>query len=328
MIIDAHTHTLCPAVNAMVADAIGPDSVPYQRDMSPESKARDAEQGPELGEKFNSLERRLADMDAMGVDIQVVAPAPGQQHFWAGVELLARLSAAQNDHVAALVGRAPDRLVGIGTLPLSAPEAAVKEVERGAALGLRAFQTDSRAGPMELSDPALDPVYAALERHGTGLMIHPLGFSHGERLSPFFMVNSVAQPLEELIAFNHLVFGGVLDRFPALKVFIPHGGGFSPFYIGRFDHTWSARPEVRRLTPHPPSHYLQRITFDTCVFRPDAVATLVNLVGAERVMLGSDYPFDMGDTDPVGTLRKAGLSGGEVETILATTARRFFAIDA
>ena len=326
MIVDAHTHTLCPPVNDMVAGAIRPDSIPYQRDMSAESKARDAEQKAELGDKFLNVERRLADMAAMGVDFQVVAPAPGQQHYWAEPGLLAKVSAAQNDHVAALVAKAPDRFAGIGTLPLTDPDAAAREVERGVSLGLRAFQTDSRADHMELSDPALDPVYAALQEHGAPLMIHPLGFSHGERLTPFFMVNSVAQPLEELIAFNHLVFGGVLDRFPALKVFIPHGGGFAPSYIGRFDHTWKVRPEVRRLVSAPPSDYLRRITFDTCLFRPDAIASLVALVGADRVMLGSDYPFDMGDPDPVGTLRRAGLAEADCVQILSGTARTFFGL--
>lgn len=326
MIIDAHTHTLCPPVNAAVADAIGPDSIPYQRDMSEESKATDRAQFAELGEKFNDIERRFADMAKMGIDRQIVAPAPGQQHYWAPADLLVEVSRMQNDHVVAMVAKAPDRFVGIGTLPLTDPASAVTEAERAAAMGLRAFQVDSRAGAMELSDRALDPVYAALERLGTGLMIHPLGFSHGERLAPFFMVNSVAQPLEELIAFNHLVFGGVFDRFPALKVFIPHGGGFAPFYCGRFDHTWRARPEVRRLTEKPPSDYLHRLTVDTCVFKPDEIRRLVEVMGAERVMLGSDYPFDMGDPDPVGTLDAAGLNAAEREQITSGTAASFFGL--
>ena len=177
---------------------------------------------------------------------------------------------------------------------------------------------------MELSDPALEPVYAALQARGLGLTIHPLGFSHGQRLAPYFMVNSVAQPLEELIAFNHLVFGGVLDRFATLKVLIVHGGGFAPFYIGRYDHAWRVRPEVRRLTPEAPSAYLRRLYYDTCVFRPDLVARLVEMVGADRVMLGSDYPFDMGDQTPVATVRDAGLGDDAVERILHGTAAEFF----
>ncbi|MEQ8967563.1 MAG: amidohydrolase family protein [Azospirillaceae bacterium] len=330
MVIDCHTHTICPAVNAMVADAIGPDSVPYQRDMTPESKARDAEQAPELGVKFTDPDRRRADMAAMGVDRQIVAPAPGQQHYWAPRDLLIEISRAQNDTVAALVAGDPGRFTGLGTLPMTDTDAAVAEAERGVGdLGLRGFQIDTRVLDRELSDPSLDPLYAALAKLGVGLMIHPLGFSHGQRLGPYFMVNSLAQPLEETIAFNHLVFGGVLDRHPGLKVYIAHGGGFAPFYIGRFDHAWRVRPEVRRCCAEPPSAYLDRLWYDTCVFRPDHVETLVDLVGVDRVMMGSDYPFDMGDTDPAGLIdRCARLSPADRARIKAGTAAEFFGLEA
>ena len=329
MIVDVHTHTLAPSVAGMVAGAIGPDSVPYQRDMAEESKARDREQGPELARKFNDVDRRLANMAAMGVDRQVVAPAPGQQHYWAPAPLLAEISRVQNDHVAALVAKRPDRFVGVGTLPLTDPAAAVAEARRAATeLGLRAFQIDSRAERRELSDRDLDPVWRALETLDVGVIVHPLGFSHGQRLGTFFMVNTVAQPLEELIAFNHLVFGGVLDRFPALRIAIAHGGGFAPFYVGRFDHAWKVRPEVRRLVSRPPSDYLGRLWYDTCVFRPDHVETLVRLVGAEKVMLGSDYPFDMGDPDPVGLLGRSALPEADKETIRSRSALAFLGVEA
>lgn len=325
MIIDAHTHTLCPEVNDAVADSIAPDSVPYQRDMSPESKARDAAQKPELFARFTRIAQRLDDMTAMGVDLQIVAPAPGQQHYWAEPGLLARISAMQNDHVAALVGQAPDRFVGLGTLPMTDSGAAVAEIDRAAGLGLRAFQIDSRVMERELSDRSLDPIYSKLEEAGLGLMVHPLGFSHGQRLTPFFMVNSVAQPLEELIAFNHLVMGGVLDRFPKLKVYIAHGGGFAPFYIGRFDHAWKVRPEVNALIPEPPSAYLTRIWYDSCVYRSDHLEHLIRTVGSDRIMLGSDYPFDMGDPDPLAILTGCdGLSAKDRDAITHGTASAFF----
>lgn len=328
MIIDAHTHTLCPAVNELVAEHIKPDSIPYQRDMSPESKARDFEQKAELGDKFNNVQRRFSDMARMGVDMQVIAPAPGQQHYWAEPALLTEIVATQNDHVANMVAQAPDRLIGLGTLPMTDTEASVSEIERAnSELGLRAFQIDSRVMERELSDRSIDPIYAKLVEVGAGLMIHPLGFSDGQRLTPFFMVNSVAQPLEELIAFNHLVFGGVLDRFPDLKVYVAHGGGFAPFYIGRFDHTWKVRPEVRALIPEPPSAYLSRVYYDTCIYRPDHLRTLINMVGADRIMLGSDYPFDMGDEDPVAIVDGCdGLTEGERTSILSGTAKAFLGL--
>ena len=328
MIIDAHTHTLCPAVNAAVAESIQPDSVPYMRDMSDESKETDHAQFPELKIKFNDVARRMQDMHAMGVDFQIIAPAPGQQHYWASRDLLINISQMQNNHTAELVASDSDRFAGIGTLPMIDSQAAVDEIARATGeLGLRAFQIDSRVLDKELSDTSLDPVYAALERHDVGLMIHPLGFSHGERLTPFFMVNSVAQPLEELIAFNHLVLGGVLDRFPDLRVYIPHGGGFAPYYIGRFDHTWKVRPEVNKLIPKPPSSYLKRIYCDTCVYRADQLEALVNMMGADRIMLGSDYPFDMGDSDPLAIVDSCKVIGAiERAEIVAGTAQRFFGL--
>lgn len=329
MIVDAHTHTLCPAVNAALGDPPDRARIPYQRDMSDESRAVDAAQGAELALKFNDPDTRRATMAAMGVDFQIVAPAPGQQHYWADPEPLAEISRVQNDHVAAVVARDPGRLAGLGTLPLTAPGAAVDEAGRAVAeLGLKGFQIDSRAGPMELSDPALDPVWARLASLGASLVIHPLGFSHGQRLGHFFMVNTIGQPLEEIIAANHLIFGGVLDRHPELRVLIMHGGGYFPFYLGRMDHAWNARPELRKLTPEPPSAYLQRMWYDSCVFDEGTLARLVDLAGPDRVMMGSDWPFDMGDADPVGLVRRAVPDPAAQAQLLGGTARSFFGLTA
>lgn len=179
---------------------------------------------------------------------------------------------------------------------------------------------------MEISDPALDPVWAGLARLGAALVIHPLGFSHGQRLGPFFMVNTVGQPLEEIIAINHLIFGGILDRHPDLRVLVVHGGGYFPGYAGRMDHAWAARPELRRLTPEPPSAYLRRMWYDTCVFDTGTLARLVDAVGADRVMLGSDWPFDMGDADPVGLVRQTVTDEATRGQILSGTARAFFGL--
>lgn len=328
MIIDAHTHTFCPPVEAHVAGRYDPKVIPYKRDMSPESKAVDMEQGKLLAEPFNVVERRLADMARMRVDMQVIAPAPGQQHYWADPALSDEISRMQNDHVAALVAKAPDRFVGLATLPVVDPALAEAEAVRAAEeKGLRGFQIDTRVNERELSDPAFDGLWARLAKLGTPLIIHPLGFSDGGRLGPFFMVNTVGQPLEETIAFHHFVFGGVLDRHPDLKVLICHGGGYVPSYIGRLDHAWKYRPELRRLTADPPSAYLKRFWYDTCVFRADLIENLVALAGADRVLLGSDYPFDMGDLDPVGLLASCkGLDAAARKAIEADNAKSLFRI--
>jgi aminocarboxymuconate-semialdehyde decarboxylase len=190
--------------------------------------------------------------------------------------------------------------------------------------GLRGFQIDSRVLDRELSDASFDPLYERLTKLDVPLMIHPLGFSHGQRFGAFFMVNTIGQPLEEIIAINHLIFGGVLDRHPGLRVFVSHGGGYFPFYMGRMDHAWTYRPELNKLTAKRPSDYLRSMWYDTCVYRADQIKTLVDLAGADRVMLGSDYPFDMGDPDPLGTLDAAGLDAASLAQIKEKTAKDLF----
>ena len=327
-VIDIHTHTYSPAAEALVQGRYTVGDTPYLRDMSEASRATDVEQIKRIAPKFRTLEIRLQDMDAMGVDVQVVSPAPGQQHYWADPALHVALSRAQNDHVAAMIRPMPRRFVGMGTLPMRDVAGAMDEATRGVEeLGLRGFQIDSRVNELELSDRSVDPVYARLSKLGVPLFVHPLGFSHGSRLKHFFMVNAVGQPLEEVLATAHFVFGGILDRFPELKVCIAHGGGYFPYYVGRMDHTWKVRPEVRKLIPNPPSDYLQRMWFDTCVFRSDTLGQLVRLAGAERVMLGSDYPFDMADDEPRAIVdRCEALSAQDRARILGGNAQQLFGI--
>lgn len=326
-VIDMHTHALSRRVHPLIADVFDPKSNPYIRDMSPESAETDVQQGKIVPERMLNLDERRSTMRRMGVDVQVIAPAPAQQHYWAEEERQVALSRVQNEDLAALVAQDSSRFVAMGTLPMRFPKRAIEEaVHAVETLGLRGFQIDSRVEALELSDRAFDPLYKRLAELRAALFVHPLGFSHGQRLGPFFMVNTVAQPLEETIAISHFILGGVLDRHPDLQVIIAHGGGFYPFYAGRFDHAWKARPEVRKLCPQAPSTYLRRFWYDTCVFDPVLVARLVETVGADRVMLGSDYPFDMGDIDPVGTFDKTGITGADRQGILHDNAARLFRI--
>lgn len=171
----------------------------------------------------------------------------------------------------------------MGTLPMRFPNRAVDEaVHAVETLRLRAFQIDSRVEARELSDPVFDPLHRKLAELRAPLFIHPLGFSHGKRFGEFFMVNTVGQPLEETLAISHVIMGGVLERRPDLDIIIAHGGGFLPYYAGRFDHAWKSRPEMRKLCPQPPSAYLRRLWYDTCAFDPVLIARLIETVGAER----------------------------------------------
>jgi len=326
-VIDMHTHGISKRVEPLVAGRYDPMSNPYRRDMSMDSRVTDAEQGKNLPKLMLDLATRHATMARMGVDYQVIAPAPAQQHYWADEELQVALSRVQNEDVAALVAEDAAHFAGMGTLPMRFPERAIEEAAHAVEhLGLRGFQIDTRVEEFELSDAAFDPLYARLAQLKVPLFVHPLGFSHGQRLGDFFMVNSVGQPVEEAIAISHFIMGGVLDRHPDLDVVIAHGGGFLPFYAGRMDHAWKVRPEVRKLTADAPSTYLKRMWFDTCVFSSDLVDILVDVAGADRVMMGSDYPFDMGDQDPVGLVKATKLSEADQQKLLFGNASRLFKI--
>ena len=326
-IIDMHSHALSTRVEPLVAGKYDPMSNPYRRDMSMQSRVTDAEQNKILPGKMLDIGARRAAMAEMGVDVQVIIPAPAQQHYWADEELLVALSRVQNEDIAALVAKDPAHFAGMGTLPMRFPARAIEEaVHAVETLGLRGFQIDTRVEDLELSDAAFDPLYARLAQLKVPLFVHPLGFSQGQRLGDFFMVNGLGQPIEEAIAISHFIMGGVMDRHPELDLIIAHGGGFLPFYTGRMDHVWKVRPEVRRLTADAPSTYLKRMYFDTCVFSSHLVELLVDVAGADRVMMGSDYPFDMGDPDPVGTVRATKLSDADKEKLLYGNAARLFRI--
>ena len=327
-IIDMHTHALSKRVEPLVTGHYDPMDNPYRRDMSPGSRATDAVQGKLLPRLMLDVAARREAMQRMGVDFQVIAPAPAQQHYWADEDLQLALSRVQNEDIAALVAQDPTHFAGMGTLPMRFPARAIEEAVHAVEhLGLRGFQIDTRVEALELSNPAFDPLYARLAQLHVPLFVHPLGFSHGQRLSDFFMVNSLGQPIEEAIAISHFIMGGVLDRHPDLDIVIAHGGGFLPFYAGRMDHAWKVRPEVRRLTADAPSTYLKRLWFDTCVFSSALIDTLVASVGVDRVMMGSDYPFDMGDPESVGLVTSsATMAEADKQKLLFGNASRLFRI--
>jgi aminocarboxymuconate-semialdehyde decarboxylase len=219
----------------------------------------------------------------------------------------------QNEHVAELVSQRPDRFVGLGSAPLQDPAAATHELEYlSSQLGLHGVQISTYVAGTELGDPALEPFWESAEALGLVVFVHPLGFSHGERFREFYLNNSVAHPVESTLAVSSLIFNGVLHRHPQLKIVVAHGGGYLPFHSSRLDHAWKVRPECRIHIDRPPSEYLKQLFVDTVVYTPESVAQLVAAVGVEHVLLGTDYPYDMGEDDPVGLIeRTPGLSDDE-----------------
>src|SRR5690606_18422627 len=177
--------------------------------------------------------------------------------------------------------------------------------------------------------PRLAPFWEAVEDLGAVVFIHPTGFTHPDRFTDHYFFNTIGHPLESTICVGRLIFDGVMERHPELKIVVAHGGGFLPAYAGRFDHAYHAREDVRSPIPRPPSEYLSRFYFDTMVFEPDQLGFLISKYGADHILLGTDYPYDMGETDPLGLIGKVeGLTPEEVDLIAGGNAARLLGVSA
>ena len=279
--------------------------------------------------KMELVEERLADMDRMGVDIQALAIAPYQTYYWADPEWGVEVSRTVNDDLAKLVESHPDRFVGMGTVPLQDTAAAVAELRRCMGdLGFKGLEIGTNVEGEEISAPRLDPFWAAVEETAALVFIHPIAFTHPQRLTEHYFFNVIGNPIENTLAIANLIFGGTLERFPGLKIVVAHGGGYMPAYPARMDHAYHAREDVREGLPKPPGEYLRQLYFDTMVFQPDQLAFLVEKYGADHILLGTDYPYDMGESDPIGLVaRTPGLSDDDRAAISGGNAVRLLGLE-
>lgn len=278
--------------------------------------------GP-TGPRFVDLDTRLAAMDDLGVAVHALSLSQPMV-YWAGRSLGERLAATFNEALATAHERAPRRLVGLATLPMHEPDLAVREVDRAARLpGVRGFYIATRVLERELSDEAFVPVYERVEGLGLPLFLHPVFVIGAERLQRFYLTNLLGNPFESAIAAAHLIFGGVLDRFPRLEVVLPHAGGAFPWLAGRLQRGWDKRPELAGSSARGALEYLRRFHYDTIGYSHAVVEHLVRQVGAERVLMGSDYCFPLGVERPVEDVTtNPALGEAERHAILEANARR------
>ena len=280
------------------------------------------------------LERRLADMAAAKVDVQVLSVTPQTFLYNQPPALAAAFARIQNEQLAKLAKARPDRFMAIATLPMQAPKAAADELRHAmGVLGLRGAHIGSNVAGKNLDSPELEPVWATAAELGAFILLHPINVAAADRLSSYYLTNLIGNPLDTTIAAACLVFSGVLERHPALKICLAHGGGFVPYQAGRFVHGWQVRNEPKRKLAKPPTDSLNRFYFDTIVHSKEVLEFLVEDAGAERVLLGSDYPYDMGMPDGVLQVRglsipaadQAAILGGRAQALLgaATSARAF-----
>ncbi|GKQ35716.1 amidohydrolase family protein [Streptomyces sp. A012304] len=315
--VDVHAHVLLPEVDALVADLPGAARA-RELDARRNGPAALAVNGPMVRERaprMTDVALRLAAMDAQGVDVQLVSPSPSHYHYWADEETAEKVYRLANEATAAHCAQAPTRLYGLGLAPLQHPRQAVRALRHALDQGLRGVEISSHAPGRELSDPAYESLWALAEETGALLFLHPFGCTLDERLDRWYLSNTVGQPAENAVALSHLIFSGVLDRHPGLRLIAAHGGGYLPTHVGRSDHAWSTRSDAGAGCAHPPSSYLRRLYFDSLVHDPRVLRALIDAAGADRVLLGSDFPFDMGTEDPLGALRAARLLDADLEAV-------------
>lgn len=323
--IDIHCHVGSTDADQMARPSFSPEKDPFVHFAGPASAAYNERHFAEIAPKLTVVQERLADMDRMGIDIQAISVAPPQYYYWAEPDLGQKLARMQNDNIASVVAEHPDRFVGLGTVPLQDVGASLDELERIAHdLRFPGIEICTNVNGDDFDDPRFLPFFERCRDLDLMLVVHPNGFTQGERLAAYYLINTVGMPLDSTVFLARLIFGGVLERVPDLKMCVVHGGGYLPSYPARYDHAWRARADVREFIPdHPPSTYLKRLYFDTMLYDAYELAALIERYGADHVLLGTDYPYDMGEDDPVELICSVeGLSDAELSQILGGNAAR------
>lgn len=276
--------------------------------------------GP-IPSKFTNLQERIAAMDEQGVAIQAIS-LTSPMAYWGDADLATALCQAWNDSASTAHQSYPDRLFAFLTLPMLFPDRALVELNRASKLpGIRGVYLGTHIGDRELDDPSFEPVFARIEELDLPVFTHPIHTVGGARMSRFYLRTLLGNPFDTAIAACHLIFGGVLDRHPKLQISLAHAGGALPILIGRIDHGWHVRPELEELhLPQPPSAYLRRFTFDTIAHSRAIMQFVIQEVGVDRILLGSDYCFDMGYDQPVQFVNQLELSSAQRRMVLGGSA--------
>jgi aminocarboxymuconate-semialdehyde decarboxylase len=305
--VDVHTHLLPPELprwrekfgygGFIQLEPCGPGRARMVRD--------DGTPFREVESNLWEVAPRLADCDAAGVDVQVLSTVPVMFSYWAKPKDGLELSRSLNDHLAGVVRSRPERFVGLGTLPMQDPALAVTELERCVRqLGLAGVQIGSHVNEWNLSDPALFDVFAAAAELGASVFVHPWDMMGEARMRKYWLPWLVGMPAEVSLAICSILFGGVLERLPTLRIAFAHGGGGFPGTFGRIAHGFEVRPDLVGVdNAIHPRNYLGRFWVDSLVHDADALRSIVRLFGQSHVMLGSDYPFPLGESRPGSLIR-------------------------
>jgi len=329
--IDIHCHLATPASRPLVDAHRRPEYEPYDYFMGQDSKEHNKVMYPSIIEQLTDPAARIEHMDRMGVDVQGLATFVSEYFYWAPARACAEAARIQNDNLAAIAAENPERFVAMGaTVPMQDVDLAIAEMDRAVdELGFKGLQIGGTIDGHNLDEPRFRPFWAAVEAKEIPVILHPSGYPEGLRFGDYFLTNCIGNPLETMVAATRMIFSGLFEDHPGIELVLLHGGGYLPFYCSRADHTWEVRPETRvKIPDHPPSNYMKKLFYDTMVFQPLYLRHLIEIVGVDRVMLGTDYPFDMAETDPRGLIADTeGLTDEDREAISGGNATRLFGLD-
>lgn len=326
-VVDVHAHLLPRSAIAAANDRVEWFGSTVERDELGRPRIITGDYAVSLGGPvhWESIAQRVERMDAMGVDEQVLSLNPILFRYYNDPGHASDCATAVNQEIAGIAAEWPDRFSGFGALPMQSPDLAIAELERvmgmphmvGAAVG-------SHVNGLNWDEPELFPVLEAAADLGATVFVHPAASRLKEALPRYHMRNYIANPTETTIAIGSIIFGGVLERLPGLRLVFAHGGGYACWGSARFDHGYSVRPEAREHAPLFPTEYLRRMWFDSLVHGHVNLRHLIDAVGVERVVLGSDFPADMGQPDPVDWIEESDLSESERLAVLGTNTAALF----
>jgi aminocarboxymuconate-semialdehyde decarboxylase len=305
--IDGHRHIVLLEAIA-IAGKLNPvkSSHIYPSGLDERSEQINREKGRDWDRKMSDLDENLSDLHAAGLDMGILQPTQTLFFYWAEPSAASELSRMVNEYTAKEVRRYPEKFVGLATVPLQDTNVAVRELSHAVKkLGLRGVVTGSNVNGHGFDEEAFLPFFEKVEELDVPIFIHPNNPAGVERVRKYYLANFLGLPLETAIAAAQLVFGGVLDRFPRLKICLSHAGGVLPFLIGRLEHGQSVRPEARDHYQHPFPYYLKNIYVDTITFRADTLRFVLEIMDPGHVFMGTDYPYDMADTHPVESVKAA-----------------------
>jgi aminocarboxymuconate-semialdehyde decarboxylase len=324
--IDVHSHIRIPEVTALLREISQTGNPNARQWVSGRSAVEQKRIQKQNLPKETDYKVRLRELDKLRIDIQALAVNLPSVYYYADGDLALRIARISNDGIADFVSHAPDRFVGMASVPLQDIPRAIRELERAVNnLGLRGAWVSSNVQGQELGDSMFGRFWAKAQDLDVPVFIHPLGFTHPERLQKWALWSTIGQPLEEALAMSSLIYEGVMDRYPNLKIGVCHGGGYMPYYIGRHDETFAQRREIRDKLKKRPSAYLDRFYYDTVIFDPDMLGFLVKKAGARKVMMGTDMPYTA--PEPVAFIRNArGLGDRDKENMLWRNAAKLLRI--